>query len=88
MEERKPHFVGKARAAGFDGLRITVEREQAAFSTQGLEYPCCVATAPERRIDIETIRYESQRRERLLDKHGCVQGRASPKPQGRSSWIR
>jgi hypothetical protein len=58
VDERKPHFVGKADAAGLDGLWVAVEREQAAFSTQGLEYPCCVAAAPERRVDIVTIRLE------------------------------
>ncbi len=51
MDERKPHFVGKAAAAGLDGLRIPVEREQAAFSTQGLENECRMTATPERRID-------------------------------------
>src|ERR1700730_10177571 len=37
VHERKPHFVGKTLPAGRDGLRITVECEHAAFSTQGLE---------------------------------------------------
>ena len=37
VHERKPHFVGKTLAAGRDGLRIAVDREHAAFSTQGLE---------------------------------------------------
>ena len=37
MDERKPHFVGKTAAAGRNGLRIPIEREHAAFSTQGLE---------------------------------------------------
>jgi len=37
VHERKPHFVGKTLPAGRDGLRIAVEREHAAFSTQGLE---------------------------------------------------
>ena len=51
---------------------IPVDREHAAFSTQGLENACRVAAAPERRIDIVPIRFESQRRERLLDKHWRV----------------
>ncbi len=37
VHERKPHFVGKTLPAGRDGLRIAVEREHAAFWTQGLE---------------------------------------------------
>jgi len=37
VHERKPHFVGKTLPAGRDGLRIAVEREHAAFPTQGLE---------------------------------------------------
>src|SRR5688572_29943167 len=79
MDERKPHFVGKARATCRDGRRIAVEREQAAFSTQGLENACCVPAAPERRIDIVTIRFESESRERFLDKHWrvLIHGKAS-----------
>ena len=72
MDERKPHFVGKARAAGLDGLRIPVDREHATFSTQGLENECRMAATPERRIDIVTARLEGQSRERLLDKHRGV----------------
>src|SRR5689334_16107018 len=72
MDERKPHFVGKARATGLDGRRIPVEREQEAFSTQGLENACRVPAPPERRIDIVTIRFECERRERFLDKHWRV----------------
>jgi hypothetical protein len=72
MDERKPHFVGKALPAGRDGLRIPVDREHAAFSTQGLENGCRMTAAPERRIDIVTARLEGQSRERLSDKHRCV----------------
>src|SRR5689334_5503085 len=72
MDERKPHFVGKALAPGRDGLRVPVDREHAAFSTQGLEYECRMAATPKRRIDIVTVRLEGQRRERLCDKHGGV----------------
>jgi hypothetical protein len=70
MHERKPHFVGKTAAAGRNGLRITVDREHAALATQGLEDLCCMTTAPKRRIDIVTARFEGQSRERLIDKHG------------------
>ncbi len=72
MDERKPHFVGKAAAAGRDGLRIPVDREQAAFSTQGLEDECRMATAPERRIDIVTARFQGQPFERLSGEHRSV----------------
>ena len=72
VEERKPHFVGKALAARRDGLRIPIEREQAAFSTQGLEYECRVAAAPERRIDLVTVRFQGQPGERLAGEHRCV----------------
>ncbi len=72
MDERKPHFVGKALATGRDGLRVPVDREHAAFSTQGLENECRMTAAPERRIDIVTARIEGQRRERFLDKHRYV----------------
>ena len=72
VDERKPHLVGKARVTGRDGRRIPVEREHAAFSTQGLENACRVPAAPERRIDIVTIRFECERGERLLDKHWHV----------------
>ncbi len=37
VHERKPHFAGEAPAAGRDGLRVPVDREHAALSTQGLE---------------------------------------------------
>jgi len=37
VHERKPHFVGKTLPAGRDGLRIPIECQHAAFSTQGLE---------------------------------------------------
>jgi len=37
VDERKPHFVGKAQASGRNGLRILVEREHATLSTHGLE---------------------------------------------------
>ena len=72
MEERKPHFVGKALTTGRDCLRIPVDREHAAFPTQGLEDLCRMTAAPKRRIDIVTARFEGQSRERLTDKHGCV----------------
>jgi hypothetical protein len=72
VHERKPHFVGKALAAGRNGLRIPVEREHAAFSTQGLENECRMAAAPERRIDIVTVRFQGQSRERLCGEHRDV----------------
>ena len=72
MLERKPHFVGKAPAAGRNGLRIPIEREQAAFSTQGLEYECRMTTTPKRRIDIVTARFQGQPRERLSGEHRDV----------------
>ena len=72
VHERKPHFVGKAVAAGLDGLRIPVERKQAAFSTQGLEYECRMTAPPKRRIDILTARFQGQPRERLSGEHRCV----------------
>ncbi len=72
MDERKPHFVGKAAAAGLDGLRIPVEREQAAFSTQGLEDECRMTATPERRIDIVTARFQGQPFKRLSGEHRCV----------------
>ena len=72
VEERKPHFVGKAAADGLNGLRIPIEREQAAFSTQGLENECRVAAAPERRIDIVTARFQGQPGERLSGEHRNV----------------
>jgi hypothetical protein len=62
VHERKPHFVGKALSSRRDGLRIAVDCEQAARSTQGLEYECRVAAAPERRIDIVTVRFQGQAR--------------------------
>ncbi len=82
MDERKPHFVGKAAAAGLDGLRVPVEREQAAFSTQGLEYECRMAATPERRIDIVTARFQGQPFERLSGKHRYVliHGRSGDPP--------
>ncbi len=58
VDERKPHFVGKALVASLDGLRIPVDREHTAFSTQGLENECRMTAAPERRIDIITARLE------------------------------
>ena len=72
VDERKPHFVGKTVPAGRDGLRIPVEREHAAFSTQGLEYECRMTATPERRIDIVTARFQGQPRERLGGEHRCV----------------
>ena len=72
VDERKPHFVGKTVAAGRDGLRIPVECEHAAFSTQGLEQQCRMATAAERRIDIVTARLHGQSCERLCGEHRCV----------------
>ena len=72
VHERKPHFVGKAAAAGLDGLRIPVECEQAALPTQGLENECRMTAAPERRIDIVTARFQGQPRERLCAEHRCV----------------
>ena len=69
MEERKPHFVGKALAAGRDGLRVPVDREHAALPTQGLEDLCRMTAAPKRRIDIVTARFEGQSRERLRNEH-------------------
>src|SRR5262245_4818508 len=72
MEERKPHFVGKALLTRCDGRRIAVEREHAAFSNQGLEKASRLPATPERRIDIEPIRFGAERCERLIDKHGSV----------------
>ena len=72
VDERKPHFVGKTAAAGLDGLRIPIDREHAAFSTQGLEYECRMAATPERRIDIETARFQGQPCERLNGEHRGV----------------
>ena len=72
MEERKPHFVGKALAAGRDGFRVPVDREHATFPTHGLEDLCRMTAAPKRRIDIVTARFEGQSRERLSDEHWCV----------------
>ena len=72
VQERKPHFVGKAAAAGLNGLRIPVEREHAAFSTQGLEYECRMTATPERRIDIVTARFQGQPLERLRGEHWYV----------------
>jgi hypothetical protein len=72
MDERKPHFVGKTLVAGLDGLRVPVDREHAAFPTQGLEDLCRMTAAPKRRIDIVTARFEGQGRERLIDKHWRV----------------
>ena len=82
MEERKPHFVGKALVAGRDGLRIPVECEQAAFSTQGLENECRMTATPERRIDIVTARFQGQPLERLSGEHRCVliHARSGPLP--------
>jgi hypothetical protein len=37
VDERKPHFVGKACAPGLNGLRILINREHATLSTHGLE---------------------------------------------------
>ena len=70
--ERKPHLVGEAPPPGRDGFGITVDREHAARSTQGLENACRVPTAPERRIDIVTIRLEGQSRQRLFNEHRRV----------------
>jgi hypothetical protein len=72
VHERKPHFVGKAAAAGRNGLRIPIEREQAAFSTQGLEYECRMTTTPKRRIDIVPARFQGQPLERLSGEHRLV----------------
>ena len=72
MEERKPHFAGKAAPAGRDGLRIAIECEQTAFSTQGLEYECRMTPTPERRVDIVTACFQGQPVERLRGEHGCV----------------
>ena len=36
VDDLKPHFPFEAPPAGFDRLRVPVEREHAAFSTQGL----------------------------------------------------
>ena len=72
VDERKPHFVGKAPAPGLDGLWIAVDREHAALSTQGLENGCRMTATPERRIDIVTARLEGQCRDCLSDKHRCV----------------
>lgn len=72
MDERKPHFVGKALAAGRDGLWIPVDREHATFPTQGLEDLCRMTAAPKRRIDIVTARFEGQTRERLGNEHWYV----------------
>ena len=36
VDDLKPHFAREARLPVRDGLRIAVEREHAAFSTQGL----------------------------------------------------
>jgi hypothetical protein len=72
MEERKPHFVGKAPAAGRDRLRIPIDREHAALPTQALKDLCRMTATPKRRIDIVTARLEVQCRERLIDKHGYV----------------
>jgi hypothetical protein len=72
MDERKPHFVGKTLAPGRDGLRVPVDREHAAFPTQGLEDLCRMTAAPKRRIDIVTARFEGQSRERLIDEHWSV----------------
>ena len=72
MDERKPHFVGKPLLPGRDGLRIPIEREHAAFSTQGLENECRMTATPERRIDIKTARFQGQPLERLSGEHGCV----------------
>ena len=82
VHERKPHFVGKAAAAGLNGLRIPVEREQAAFPTQGLENECGMAAAPKRRIDIVTARFQGQPFERLSGEHRCVliHARSGPPP--------
>ncbi len=82
MHERKPHFVGKAAPAGLDGLRIPVEREQATFSTQGLEDECRMAATPERRIDIVTARFQGQPCECLSGEHWCVliHARSGPPP--------
>ena len=72
VEERKPHFVGKALSSSRDGFDILVDREHTALSTQGREKACRVAAAPERRIDIVTTRNGRQRRERFLDEHRRV----------------
>jgi hypothetical protein len=72
VDERKPHFVGKALEPSRDGFAILVDREHTALSTQGREKACRVAAAPERRIDIVTTRNGRQRRERFLDEHRRV----------------
>src|SRR6185312_16650704 len=70
----------------FDGRLIAVEREHATFSTQGLEKACRVPAAPERRIDIEPIRFGSERRERFIDKHRSVLIHKSPSAE--AVWNR
>ena len=72
MHERKPHFAGEAPAAGRDGRRVLVDREHAPLATQGLEEKCRMTTAPERRINIVTIRLWGQRPERLICEHRDV----------------
>ena len=72
VDERKPHFVGKAHSAGRDGLRVPIEREHAAFSTHGLENECGMTAPPERRIDIVTARLQGESCERLGGEHRCV----------------
>src|SRR5579862_9773751 len=85
MEERKPHFAGKALSTGLNGLRIAVDREHAALPTHGLEDLCRMTAAPKRRIDIVPARFQGQSRERLIDEHGCVlnhvRSGSSPPPE-------
>src|SRR5579863_681724 len=89
MAERKPHFVGKARSPGRNGLRIAVDREQAALLTQALEDPCRMTAAPKSRIDIVTARFEGQSRERLIDKHWrvLIHDRSGGRPPPESSRV-
>ena len=72
VDDLKPHFAREARTPVVDRLRVPVEREHAAFSTQGLENPCRVPAAPERRIDIKPTRGWREEFQRLIDKHRYV----------------
>ena len=61
-----------------DGLRVAIDREQAALWAKLVEDACCVTAASERCVDKQVAPLrgrpcgETEGRDRLVDKHRCV----------------
>ena len=78
MDRNKPRVRMESLPSRCDGLRVAINREQAALGTQPIEDAGCVAAASKRCVDKQVAPLrgrpcgKTEGRDRLVDKHRCV----------------